>query len=197
MSFESTVLIVAVILVLFYAYNNKDKIRASLPAMVPGSTQKFTVSRSKAKSERDLFIAENDLGTEFFAQTCADPQLDAPSPCDCPVGSTYAFAKNAYGVEDGDFVTWAKNQAIDPTVAANHKEFISDRTGENKSVNVMGRTYTPADSHTSYTPDAAVWWGIRGRPSRVPVCNPDQLNDIDYAYYPDKVKLKWDSASTY
>lgn len=134
---------------------------------------------------------------EYFESQCnIDKQLgSAVDDCSCPANSSFSYANSAYG-PSSDYTTWVMNQTIDPTVAANHREFISDRTGESSSVNVMGRTYTPEDSHQSYTPDVT-WIGIRGRPSLVPVCSPDQVADVNYGYYPQKQKLNWDSSSTY
>jgi hypothetical protein len=134
---------------------------------------------------------------EYFASQCsAESQLGpAVSPCECQGDSTFTYARSDYG-PSADYTGWVMNQSIDPTVAANHREFIADRTGENASINVLGRTYTPEDSHQSYTPPNT-WIGIRGRPSLVPVCSPDQVNDVNFGYYPKEQKLKWDSTSTY
>ena len=141
-------------------------------------------------------MAENE-NLEYFASQCsAESQLGpAVSPCECEGNSTFTYARSDYG-PSSDYTGWVMNQTIDPTVAANHREFIADRTGENASVNVLGRTYTPEDSHQSYTPPNT-WIGIRGRPSLVPVCSPDQVNDVNFGYYPKEQKLKWDSTSTY
>ncbi len=195
----NVLLVVAIILVMFYLYKNgkldtiTNQVKSTLmPASAAPTTAEKTATTVAAAEK--FMIGEN---AEYFAQACGDVQLDPPTgPCDCPMGSNYSYATNAYGTPDGDFTTWVKNQSIDPSVAANHKEFISDRTGENPSVNVIGRTYTPEDSHQSYTPPNS-WIGIRGRPSLVPVCSPDQVNDVNYGYYPKNQKLKWDSTSTY
>lgn len=195
-------LLVAIIILILYMYMTgstmgdmqaKATNMAASVMTTPASSAASPTSKFKVENAERKMMADNQ---EHFAQNCIDTQIQPPlGPCDCDSDSSFPYARAEYG-PSGDYTTWVMNQTIDPTVAANHKEFISDRTGENSSVNVIGRTYTPADSHQSYTPLTS-WIGIRGRPSLVPVCSPDQVNDVNYGYFPVKQVLNWNSTSTY
>jgi hypothetical protein len=203
----NAILIVAIVLVAYYLYTQKAKSEPfSNPTAGRISIQQLagsSVTHAGANMDLNAAVLEAERGfihesTENFAGgDCVDTQLGPPvGPCDCAAGSTFPYATNAFGGVDKDFTTWVKDQSIDPTVVANHKEFITDRTSGGSGVNIMGRTFTPADSHQSYTP-GTTWIGIRGRPSMVPICNPDQVPDVNFGYFPKHQKLNWDSSSTY
>lgn len=187
------IIVIILVAVLCYSYQ-KGKTNMLTRMADPVINKVKSVVVSKEASAENAAMSEN---LEYFAAQCsAESQLGSMiKPCQCDDDSSLAYARSDYG-PSSDYTTWIMNSTIDPTVAANHKEFISDRTGENSSVNVIGRTYTPEDSHQSYTPPNT-WIGIRGRPSLVPVCSPDQVNDVNFGYYPKDQKLKWDSSSTY
>jgi hypothetical protein len=217
MTLADLLLIITIILIAVVAYSYKtgqpnmvtttlDSALAKLSALTkPTAAAPAPTATAPVETKAAAVVVEADKAEvaaakenmEYFASQCsAESQLGpAVSPCECQGDSTFTYARSDYG-PSADYTGWVMNQSIDPTVAANHREFISDRTGENASVNVLGRTYTPEDSHQSYTPPNT-WIGIRGRPSLVPVCSPDQVNDVNFGYYPKEQKLKWDSTSTY
>jgi len=129
---------------------------------------------------------------EYFA-TCHNSMLDPPAgACNCADATQgFEYAKNDFGTKDSDYTSWVMSQTLDPAIIANHKEFIQDRTGEDSSVNILGRTYTPADSHSGYQPLSSYnWVGIRGRPSMVSLCSPDKISDDNLCWYPKELQLK-------
>ncbi len=88
-----------------------------------------------------------------------------------------------------DYKEFILSQAVDQSTIQSHKEFVSDRLGD-LTKNLEGKTWAPrAEIET----DQINWMGIRGRPQAVPVCNPDQVPDVDYDWYAKKAKLTWTS----
>lgn len=128
-------------------------------------------------------------GAESFA-TCRDPSIGMqPNDCYCD-DDQFSYAINEYGAPGMEYKDWVTSQAIDSAVVRNHDEFVRDRLGKNGIW--TGRTWTPDSSyHESYVSNAVPWIGIRGPPSRVAVCNPTQVTDIDPEVLPSKQRLRW------
>lgn len=119
---------------------------------------------------------------EFFSG-CAPQQ--AVVGCE---GDNFEYAQNDFGAPGVDFKDWVTSQSVETQVVKNHAEFVKDRLKTNQ--NITGRTFTP-DSHASYDP--IKWVGLR-RPQAVPVCNPDQVPDLDMSLFDKEPKLTWKSS---
>lgn len=115
--------------------------------------------------------------------------------CMCEGDDKFEYAVNEFGAPGMEFKDWVAAQSVDPSVIKNHAEFIADRM-KLRGDNVMGKAWSP-DQHTSA--DGSNWWGIRGRPQAVAVCNPTQvpttaLDNLDS--FNMKPKFNWDSSTT-
>lgn len=103
---------------------------------------------------------------------------------------TFDYAVNEYGAPGMSYRDWIGTQAVDPAVVKNHAEFVKDRVGNDWKQFQTGRTYALPD-HESYQPTK--WIGIRGRPTRVAVCNPTEVTDDATEFYPASQKVTWKS----
>lgn len=149
--------------------NEGSPMARTASTVAPGTVE------SSAIAENVNFYSNADIACQNI---CA-----AMDPCK----GDLSYARNDFGGPGLDYKDWVTTQAIDPAVVVNHAQFIADR---NKFGNVTGRTYSP-DSHDSYNP--IPWQGIRGRPQKVPVGNPDQVPDIDMDMYADEQRVTWKS----
>lgn len=124
---------------------------------------------------------------EYF-ETCAAAADETAKAldCACDPSTGFPFAKNAYGAPGLDYNTFVMSQGVDSQVLENHASFVKDRKNVNsQGGEFTGRTWTPQGEIEggSYSKN---WWGIRGPPMAVPVCNPTQQNEID----PDAYRYK-------
>lgn len=85
-----------------------------------------------------------------------------------------------------DYNSFVIANAVDNSVVKNHARFVEEN--KNSAAVITGRTWS-ADAHDSYDP--VQWIGIRGRPQRVAVDNPDQEPDIDISLFPEQQRLRW------
>lgn len=175
------VLVLAVIVLIYFIYLNRQKNSAVEMPVIPivAPTQPATSDVPAAAPSREEAATKENM--EYFT-TCGGATLPDISRC----GTKYA--ENDYGIPGGNYVDYVMNNTIEPTVVANHKAFIRDRvSGQAENQIITGRTYTP-DSHQSYDP--IPWMGLL-RPRNVPVCNPDQVPDVDFSLYANKRTITW------
>ncbi len=129
--------------------------------------------------------AEN---VEHFDSCSNGPKIMPDIDCECR-GDNFEYAVNEYGGPGMGFKDWAATQAVDAAVVQNHAAFVQDRADQTTGI-ITGRTWAMPD-HESYQP--TLWTGIRGRPTRVPVCNPTEVTDDDPIWYPSAQKVVWRS----
>lgn len=142
---------------------------------------------TKTATPEQKAIAEN---FEHFTSCSDEPKAMPDSDCLCR-GDTFEYAVHEYGGPGMGYKDWAASQSVDVAVVQNHAAFMRERTDNaQKGGIITGRTYALPD-HESYQPTP--WIGIRGRPSRVPVCNPTEVTDDDVHWYPSAQKLVWRS----
>lgn len=150
------------------------------------------MAKVKATHHDDSGKAALAQNIEFFS-SCKDA-VDPTKGLDCTSDDNRAsYAVNEFGAPGLDYSDWVKAQGVDPEVRKNHAEFINERIGGAgvQGAITTGRTYSP-DANDSYDPYP--WIGIRGRPAAVPVCNPTQMPDTDFDYYPTQRKMTWNSS---
>lgn len=141
--------------------------------------QKLDLDTAHKKSIND--------NVEYFetCQAAADETAKALD-CACDPSTGFPFAKNAYGAPGLDYATFLQSQGVDSQIISNHQEFVKDRRDVNAAGGEFtGRTWTPQGEIEggSY---GANWWGIRGRPYGVSVCNPTQQQELS----PDEYRYK-------
>lgn len=145
------------------------------------------VSAAKPVSPEAKAIAEQ---VEHFT-TCGDGAGGIPDVDTLCRGDSFNYAINEYGAPGMGYKDWAASQSVDGAVVANHAAFVRDRADPVQAGGIItGRTFALPD-HESYQPTP--WIGIRGRPTRVPVCNPTEVTDDDEYWYPSAQKLVWRS----
>lgn len=121
-------------------------------------------------------------------ESCANGVIAMPDPeCACR-GDNFDYAVHEYGAPGMGYSDWASSQAVESAVVQNHAEFLRERSDAVQQGIITGRTWALPD-HESYQPTP--WIGIRGRPTRVPVCNPTRVTDDDIYYFPSAQKLVW------
>ena len=167
---ETLLLIVIIILLAYFCwtkYYPSETLIGSRSRL--GSTGANSTGAARVSSASSRLTENLEGGNETTGE--ADPTADMSS---------------SFNGSEMDYKTWVANQAIDPQVIKNHKEFVTDRLKSKE--NITGRAYTP-DSHQA---EQVNWIGIRGRPQAIPYRgNPDQEPDIDKSWFPTTQKLKW------
>lgn len=143
-----------------------------------------TVGAGDLETAHKKSINEN---VEYFetCQAVADETTKALD-CACDPSTGFPFARNAYGAPGLDYNTFVMAQGVDSQVIENHAAFVKDRRNVNaQGGEFTGRTWTPQGEIEggSY---GSNWWGIRGRPYAVPICNPTQQQEVD----PDEYRYK-------
>lgn len=126
---------------------------------------------------------------EHFQGCMNGPKLHVDSDCDT-CGDSFDYAVHEYGAPGMGYRDWVATQAVDPATVKNHAEFVKDRVGNDWKQFMTGRTFAMPD-HESYQPTN--WIGIRGRPTRVAVCNPTEVTDDDVGFFPESQKVTWKS----
>lgn len=151
-----------------------------------GNTADVTVEERVGNWDSQLkkSIGQN---VEYFetCQSAADETAKALD-CSCDPSTGFPFAQNAYGAPGIDYNTFVMSQGVDSRVISNHAEFVKDRKNVNaQGGEFVGRTWTPSTDIEmgSY---GSSWWGIRGPPFAVPVCNPTMQQELD----PDNYRYK-------
>lgn len=164
------------------------EISAVTMKVAPGAqTPASAGAATKPASPEQKAIAEQ---VEHFASCSDEPKAMPDSDCLCR-GDTFDYAVHEYGGPGMGYKDWAASQAVDAAVVQNHAQFMQERTDNaQKGGIITGRTYALPD-HESYQPTP--WIGIRGRPTRVPVCNPTEVTDDDEYWYPTAQKVVWRS----
>lgn len=131
--------------------------------------------------------------SEYFA-TCQSTTDNQPAVDDCACGSgPFDYANNEFGAPGLSFTDWVTGQSVDSQTVNNHAEFVKDRLEKNAIW--TGRTYSPDDASDGFYYTS--WQGIRGKPQRVPVCNPTQVQDTDESWFPVKMQLQYGDGRTY
>lgn len=126
---------------------------------------------------------------EHFQGCMNGPSLMPGLDCDT-CGDNFDYAVNEFGAPGMSYRDWIGTQAVDPATVKNHAEFVKDRVGNDWKQIITGPTYALPD-HESYQPTP--WIGIRGRPTRVAICNPTEVTDDDVGFYPETQKVTWKS----
>lgn len=155
-------------------------------ATPPASAAPAVSAASPQNALEKKATAEN---FEHFESCANGPKImpDLDSLCR---GDAFEYAVNEYGGPGMGFKDWAASQAVDASTVQNHAAFVKDRTDVVGNGIITGRTWAMPD-HESYQPTP--WVGIRGRPTRVPVCNPTKVTDDDIYWFPTAQKVVWRS----
>jgi hypothetical protein len=155
-----------------------------------GAGNRADVSVTNSVGAGDLDAAHKKSisdNVEYF-ETCqaATDETAKALDCACDPSTGFPFAKNAYGAPGLDYNTFVMSQGVDSQVVSNHAEFVKDRKNVNAAGGEFtGRTWTP-HGEIEMGSYGANWWGIRGPPMAVSICNPTQQQELD----PDNYRYK-------
>lgn len=166
-------LLIVVIIVILYYWKKEGYSNDQLDWI---AQKQQTIDRKPKLSKQDKIRGAINEQHEHFDVAVDEKAQDYS----CDAQPTTAAPKG------DDFNEYVIANAVDSQVIKNHATFVSEN--KNSPAVITGRTWS-MDAHDSYDP--IPWMGIRGRPQRVPVDNPDQEPDVDINLYPETQKLRW------